>query len=160
MTLDVKTATVKCIIFFFIGRREFVQRLKREAVLSVHDGCVSLSSLCFTCNEVSSCVWCSCPPAVFLCWLFFSLDKCACRRMCLSGLYCLRGINVLLFCVSVVCASLSTRLSVAPVLYLSVILNSKPDRRQAAIGDVLLSVLYCWDIRRSHALYFNCKPRK
>lgn len=41
---------------------------------------------------------------------------------------------MLLFCVSVVCASLSTHLSATPVLYLSVILNSKPDRCQAAIG--------------------------
>lgn len=80
--------------------------------------------------------------------------------MCLSGLYHLRGITVLLFCVSVVCASLSTHLSAAPVLYLSVILNSKADRCQAAFGDVILSVLYCWDIRESHVLYFNCKPPK
>lgn len=32
---------------------------------------------------------------------------------------------MLVFCVSVVCASLFAHLSVAPVLYLSVILNSK-----------------------------------
>uniref|UniRef100_A0A8C2BN46 Ddb1 and cul4 associated factor 6 n=1 Tax=Cyprinus carpio TaxID=7962 RepID=A0A8C2BN46_CYPCA len=45
MTLDVKTATVKCIIFFLsTGRREFVQRLKLEAVLNVHDGCVNTIS--------------------------------------------------------------------------------------------------------------------
>lgn len=30
-----------CYFVFSVGRREFVQRLKLEAVLNVHDGCVS-----------------------------------------------------------------------------------------------------------------------
>lgn len=32
--------------FFSTGRREFVQRLKLEAILKVHDGCVSIKSIC------------------------------------------------------------------------------------------------------------------
>lgn len=31
------------LFFLFTGRREFVQRLKLEATLNVHDGCVSVS---------------------------------------------------------------------------------------------------------------------
>lgn len=32
--------------FFSTGRREFVQRLKLEAILKVHDGCVSIKNIC------------------------------------------------------------------------------------------------------------------
>lgn len=52
-----KTGTCSCCflistLFFynfslFTGRREFVQRLKLEATLNVHDGCVSIPHLCF-----------------------------------------------------------------------------------------------------------------
>lgn len=30
-----------CLLILFSGRREFIQRLKLEATLNVHDGCVS-----------------------------------------------------------------------------------------------------------------------
>lgn len=46
------------LFFYFTGRREFVQRLKLEATLNVHDGCVSTLYMDFSgvCVYVSICV--------------------------------------------------------------------------------------------------------
>lgn len=88
------------------------------------------------------------PSSLFFCWLISFLDKCACRRMCLSGLFCLRGMNrcACIECECCVCVSFYPLICGSCSLSVSD-LNSKADRRQTATGDVILSMfLYCWDM--------------
>lgn len=106
--------------------------------------CKSLKPLFHLYSSPQLCLMLLPPSSLFLLANFFPLDKCACRRMCLSGLFCLRGIVVLLLCECCVCVFFYPLISGSCSLSVSD-LNSKADRCQTATGDVISSMLlYCW----------------
>lgn len=108
--------------------------------------CKSLKPLFHLYSSPQLCLMLLPSSSLFLLANFFPLDKCACKRMWLSGLFCLRGIVVLILCECCVCVSFYPLISGSCSLSVSD-LNSKADRCQTATGDVILSMLlYCWDM--------------